>query len=124
MKKKHKIGIEVELFEDDGKFVICPVDNCPIFQGIVSQGHTLEAAEKKFIQLAGYMQEYYIERSNDLDRWKPFNKGNWSRRGGTWFTVFGVGLYFRFGQGMKGGFYVPLTKMNITFTNHWKAIKK
>lgn len=51
-----------------------------------------------------------------------FIKGDWSKVGGSWFTIFGIGLYFRYGKGMKGGVYIPLTKMNVSLINKWRNI--
>ena len=50
--------------------------------------------------------------------------GNWKHTGGGWFVIFGLHFYFRYGKGMKGGKYIPFTKLNISFHSEWAMYKK
>lgn len=77
-------------------------------------------AEKEFWEYVKSVNNYHFERSKELDKWKPLQLGDWSQMGGRWITVFGFHFNFRYGKGMKGGFYIPFTKFNISFTNYWR----
>lgn len=87
---------------------------------IVCEGKDLEQATSSFWKIVKYHAEYDRTRSNELDKWKPFQKGDWSQRGGKWIMIFGLHFYFRKGKNMKGGRYVPFTNLNISFFNHWQ----
>jgi hypothetical protein len=87
---------------------------------IVVQENTLEEATKKFWKIAEIASSYHQKRSKELTRRKLFHKGPWGEIAGNWFIVYGIQFYFRYGKGMRGGWYVPFTKLNITITNHWK----
>lgn len=91
---------------------------------IYSQGKTYEEAEKGFWEMLKYVNDYHLTRSNELNKWKWFQKGDWSKTGGSWFTILGINVYFRYGKNMKGGWYIPFTKMNILIHNHWRKHKE
>lgn len=87
-------------------------------------GKSLEEATKQFWISYKVIHEYYKERSNELDKWKPFQKGPWGKTGGNWFTIFGFHFYFRYGKGMQGGGrYVPFTKLNVMINSSWRKPK-
>lgn len=88
--------------------------------GIVIQGDSLDDAKRKFLISLKCHINWIEKRSHELDLWKPFQKGNWKHVGGTWFKVFGINVYFRYGKGMKGGRYIPFTKLNISINNYWR----
>lgn len=123
-----EIPVGYERYElEDGEhhllFTIEPTEEVIGRVGIVVEGDTLQQAKEEFLKTLKVHLRWEGERSRELDKWKPFQKGNWKHIGGTWFNIFGLNFYFRKGKNMKGGFYIPLTNLNIMFTNHW-ALKK
>lgn len=116
-----QIPIGIESY-DDGivLFSVEQTDDIIGNLGIVIQEDTLNKAKAQALDILKYHIKYLEKRSNELDLWKPFQKGQWSHIGGTWFTVFGIHVYFRYGDGMKGGWYIPFTRLNITVNNYWK----
>jgi hypothetical protein len=127
MKRKEiNLTIPVILVQEDEDYCIISTKESEAIIGnsIVGSGKTFEDAANKFWDMARYINEYHKSRSHDLDRWKPFQKGNWKHTGGSWFTVFGINVYFRRGKNMKGGWYIPFTKMNISITNYWRPSPK
>jgi hypothetical protein len=89
--------------------------------GIVVQESTLQEAKDMYLSILKYHLTYLEERSKKLDNWMLFQKGDWSHIGGKWFTIYGFHFYFRYGKGMKHGWYIPFTKLNISITNCWKV---
>jgi hypothetical protein len=85
-----------------------------------SQGKTQQEAIDKFWYMHRAMQAHYKHRAKLLDRWMPFEKGDWKNKAGKWFKVFGINVYFRIGKGMQHGWYMPFTKLNIMVSNYWK----
>lgn len=121
--REFSLGFKFEHFYEGGKHYVTTNDeDNPLsdHMSIFAQGNTFEDAKKSFIkQYRSFIKHYYIKRSNELHRWKPFESGDWSKTGGRWFTIFGFQFYFRYGDGMKGGWYIPFTKLNVSFTNYW-----
>jgi len=89
-----------------------------------SQGKTKEEAINKMFEIIRMTCDYYDECTLNYRRFVPFTKGNWKIKGGKWFTIFGIFMYFRYGKGMKGGWYVPFTKLNISISNYWVEWRK
>jgi len=120
--------VKDELSNGEECYVIIDTPECKkIFDGqpFVSQGKTLEHAKQRFLDMITSMYSWNEHRSRELDKYKWFQKGDWSSIGGSWFTILGLNWYFRTGDGMKGGRYIPFTKLNISFCNHWRIkIKK
>lgn len=78
-----------------------------------------EAIEKYWIIVQSHLRFHqWIYRRHS--RWALFYRGAWKGMATHWFSVLGFNFYFRRGKGMKGGFYIPFTKLNITFRNHWR----
>lgn len=102
---------------DTGKYL----GNC--FRGVASGKTKEEAIERLFLALR-IRYKRVESRSLEFERWVPLRVGNWSRLGGTWFQVFGINIYFRYGDNKKRGWYVPLTKLNIMVTNLWKTFRE
>lgn len=92
--------------------------------GIVVQGDSYQDAVDQFWNTVASCCEFHKDKSDMYYKTCPLIIGPWSRTGGRWIKSFGVGIYFRYGKGMKGGFYVPFTKLNISFSNAWKYKKK
>lgn len=124
--KEHiQMSIPALLIREENCYVIVATDEgeAMLGQAAYSQGTTREEAEKEFWNMIRFLNEYYEQRSRELDCWKPIQIGDWKHIGGTWFTVYGFHFYFRRGNGMQGGWYVPGTKLNISISNCWKNLK-
>jgi hypothetical protein len=112
-----------EIVKGKESFSICHNDKTDKLIGnipIISQGDTLEEAEKEAWNCIKYMYKYHDERSKELDLWKPLQIGPWKDTAGKWFTIYGIHVYFRYGKNMLGGFYIPFTKLNIIINNLWR----
>lgn len=108
---------------NDGKYwVVSTVDDDKWLGELLhgcAQGESKEDAIKRLFQLIRVNADHTHKAMLSYERWVPFIKGPWGMTGGTWFTVFGLHAYFRYGKGMKGGWYVPFTKLNIWVSNYW-----
>lgn len=87
-----------------------------------AQGKTKQQAIDKMFMIIRMGHDYAEECRLNYQRWVPFRKGDWNR-GARWFVIFGINFYFRYGNGMKGGRYVPFTKFNISISNEWAAYR-
>lgn len=122
--KEISINLPVILREEEGYFVLSTTPESKRILGghaFVCQGKNMEDVQKKFWVMVTMMCKYHLKRSNDLDKWKPFQKGNWKSIGGKWIKIFGLHFSFRYGKRgvMKHGRYIPFTKLNIMFSNAW-----
>lgn len=88
------------------------------------QGNTKEEAINELFSSLRVLHQFNMDRMLNYERWVPFRIGNWLHIGGTWFAIYGFKFYFRYGSGMKGGRYIPFTKLNISITNLWIVYKK
>lgn len=88
-----------------------------------AQGKTEEEALNRLFQVIKWCHEHSEESRLRYGRWVPLKIGPWGHTGGNWFAFFGLNVYFRYGKNMKGGFYIPLTKLNISFTNEWTTYR-
>lgn len=89
-----------------------------------SQGDTKKEAINEMFKTVSFIYDYLEKCNLKYQRWVPFRHGNWKQTGGTWFAVFGFNFYFRNGKGMKYGWYIPLTKLNISIQNEWNVYRK
>lgn len=122
----HNIKIPLAIFNENGHYSLIPLDETESIIGdcpFCAQGESIEEAEKDLFRFLKWHNDYLQDRSRQLDRWHPFRKGRWFTTGGTWFTCFGVGLYFRYGKSMHFGWYVPFTKLNVSIINYWMVKK-
>ncbi len=87
-------------------------------------GKTKEEAINKMFILIRMTHDYSEECRLNYQRFVPFRKGNWNQIGGKWIIIFGIHIYFRYGKGMKGGVYVPFTKLNVSLSNEWVTYRK
>lgn len=119
---KKSIKIPVEYRKENGTHIIRTTEETKKYFGqhIIGYADNSADAEKDFWRYVKTLNEYHLNRSIELDKWKPLQLGDWSHTGGKWITVFGFHINFRYGEGMKGGFYIPLTKLNISFVNYWR----
>ena len=117
-----ELKIPITYMYDSGYHVIVGNDDTQktLDLQFTGQGKTREEAEKKAIECAQIMVKHYQERAKVADRWEPFAKGDWGHQAGKWFRIFGFQFYFRIGENMKHGFYIPFTKINTMFTNYHK----
>ena len=113
--KKYKMSIPVAWIKDgDSYLVITTKESEKLFgQSLYGSGKTIKKAENHLLSMGRIITEYHTHRSNELDKWKPFQCGDWSHIGGTWFMIYGIHFYFRYGKNMHGGWYIPFTKLNI-----------
>lgn len=89
----------------------------------VSQGRTKQEAIEGVFESIRIIHDYSEDCMLNYQRFVPFRKGSWNRRGGEWFAFFGIHVYLRYGSNMQGGFYIPFTKLNVLITNEWTAYK-
>ena len=123
---KHKtvyLKFKAEMFQDETGVVIT-ADNKGLFGFIAVQGKSYKEAENRFWKMALDIYKHHESRSQELNRWKWFQKGDWKSIGGTWFIVFGINVYFRYGKPIIGGWYIPFTNLNIMISNYWMETKK
>ena len=115
------INIPILLIEYEDKYLLSTTSESEkiLTTSICVEGDTLEKVEEAFQEALQFTNEYHLERSNELNKWKIFQKGNWSQTGGCWFIIYGIKMYFRKGKGMKGGKYIPFTSLNISVYNFW-----
>ena len=84
-----------------------------------AQGKTKEEAIEQMFVIIKISHNHSEDRRLNYQRWVPFRKGDWKHTAGKWFVVFGIHINFRYGKGMKGGRYLPFTKLNISILNEW-----
>ena len=89
-----------------------------------AQGDTKADAIKKLFMIVRLTHEYSDECRIKYQRWVPFRTGQWSGIGSRWVTIFGLHVSFKYGNGMKGGWYIPFTKLNISFSSEWKTYSR
>lgn len=93
-----------------------------------SQGKTKDDAIYQFFSNMRFMYEYQEECRLRYQRWVPLRVGPWSSIGGNWFAIFGIHISFRIArpkmrQLMKGGWFVPLTNLNISVRSDWRTYR-
>ncbi len=121
------IEIPVSIIQD-GKY-FCLASNSAtealVGENVVhsTQGKSREEVIAKMFTLMKVHNKWLNEQRISYQRWVPFRKGPWSKIGGHWFAIFGLHFNFRYGN-VKYGWYVPFTKLNISFQNEWKLYKK
>jgi hypothetical protein len=89
-----------------------------------AMGKSTEEAVEEMFYMIRFEHEYLKDKVLNYQRFIPFRKGDWKHVGGTWFVIFGMHVYFRHGKGMKGGWYIPFTKLNVSITNEWANYRK
>lgn len=117
--KKTHINLPIKhLIDKNGCHYIMPLKEYTNM-GFCAKGDTFEDAEKSFIKYMEFANNYNIEELNNLNKRVIFLSGDWRRIGGTWFQILGFHFYFRYGKNMRGGWYIPFTKLNIRINNLW-----
>lgn len=91
---------------------------------IVVQANSKEEAIKQFWMTANIHLDYLEERGYQADKWEPLRIGPWKKYGGRWVSIFGQFFSFRYGKKNKGGWFVPFTKLNISYHNQWRIKPK
>lgn len=123
------LQIPISIIEKDGYCVIAANKDTEkmcgdLFSGINASGQSREETLNSFFELIRVSQRWEIDRRLSYERWVPFRRGSWNRRASFWFVIFGINFYFRYGKHMKGGWYIPFTKLNISVTNLWKTYNR
>lgn len=125
---KTTIELPVSIVEDNGHWIITGNEETEKLIGKslcqVASGDSKEEAIKMFFLLLRMAHNYEEDCSRKYQRWVPFRKGDWKHKGGRWFVVFGIHVYFRYGRNMKGGWYFPFTKLNVSVHNEWNTYKR
>lgn len=125
---KGSISLPVSIIEtDDGGYVIGSNKETEATIGKVggtASGKTRKEAIDEYWKLLKFHYKFLNEERLNYQRWVPFKKGPWGKTGGNWFAVFGIQVYFRYGKKMKGGWYIPFTNLNISFSSYWKLYRK
>lgn len=113
--------------DDNGMFTVSTNEDTEKLIGITLHGvcsaKTKEDAIKQMFIIIKLTHDYSEDRRLSYQRWVPFRKGPWGHTGGNWFNIFGINVYFRYGRGMKGGWYIPFTKLNISISSDWKIYR-
>jgi hypothetical protein len=122
------IQFPLSIINDHGYFVVASNSETKQLIGNIggssAQGDTLKGAVDQYFKLIKFHHEFLNEKMLSYQRWVPFRKGPWGKIGGNWFAIFGINMHFRYGKGMKGGFYIPYTKLNISLHNNWNAYNR
>ena len=127
-KNKETFNLPISVVNSDGHWVATCNDETKKILGEgfnqCAQGKTKEEAINKMFMFIRMGDDYLEECRLNYQRWVPFRKGEWKQIGGKWIIIFGIHIYFRYGKGMKGGTYLPFTKLNICFSNEWTTYRK
>lgn len=94
------------------------------YLNVSSQGKTREEAISDYFKMLRFNHEFILGRELKFQRWVPLQIGPWGHIGGSWFSVYGIHVHFRYGKGMKGGRYIPYTLLNISMSSDWMAYKR
>lgn len=115
--------LPISIIESEGVWVASCNDETKLVLGEklygCAQGNTKAEAIENLFKVIRFSHESIVDEAENYKKWAPFRKGNWANKGGTWFAIFGVNIYLRKGKGMKGGYYIPFTKLNISIYNEW-----
>ena len=129
---KHKtvyLKFKAEMIQGENGVVIS-TDKKNLLGSIVVHGKSYKEAENNFWEMAAFIHKHHEQRSLELNRWKWFQKGDWGKPGGNWFIVFGINVYFRYGNtplnriSIRGGWFIPFTNLNIMINNYWMKVSK
>ena len=116
------IEVPVAVINDGKYWVVSTIDDdkwLGEYLYACAQGDSKEEAISRLFGLIRFIARHQHKSVLSYQRWVPFIKGPWGKTGGNWFTVFGLHVYFRYGKKMKGGCYVPFTKLNISISSYW-----
>ena len=125
---KHDFMLPISVINSDGIWVAATNDETKeiLGEGLhgVAQGDTKTEAIEEMFTTIRMQYEFEHERRMRYQCWVPFRKGLWNMVGGKWNVIVGFHFYFRYGKNMKGGWYIPLTKLNISISNEWAIYRK
>lgn len=123
---KETFDFPISVIEEDGQW--CAGTNKESEELLGYNGHgvgnTKEEAIKDLFKSLRFFVDYLDDRQRNYQRFVPFRSGKWKGQATHWFVVFGIHFYFRYGDGMLGGKYIPFTKLNVTVHNEWKQYKE
>lgn len=120
------VEIPVAIIQDGKYWIVSSNDETKKFLGnlgAVAQGDTKDEALRHFFTILQMDYDHNVEERMKFSRWVPLKIGPWKSIGGKWFSVFGIHVSFRYGDGMKGGWYVPFTKLNISMHSEWAVYR-
>lgn len=124
---KTTIELPVSIVENGGYWTITGNKETEKLIGsglsVCASGESKDEAIRSFFILMKVAHSYEEECRLKYQCWVPFRKGDWGHTGGTWFVVFGIHFYLRYGKGMKGGKYILFTKLNISIHSEWTTYK-
>ncbi|HRG39269.1 MAG TPA: hypothetical protein PK289_12130 [Bacteroidia bacterium] len=127
-KNQTTVELPIACIEKNGVFIVTTTEETKKYIGDYIHGDGFGTTREEAIDMMfeGMRAVIDFDRRCRLSymRFVPFLKGDLQSIGGTWFTIFGLQFYFRYGKGMKKGFYLPFTKLNIRFTNYWRVYKR
>lgn len=117
------IQIPVSIVEGDGYWIIGSNSDTEKLLGenslpFSAQGDSRQDAIDKFFNLFRVVIEHDRYEIMKYKRWVPLRVGSWGTSW-KWFVVYGLSFSFRYGEGMRGGWYIPFTKLNISLHNEW-----
>jgi hypothetical protein len=125
---KEDYMLPISVVESDGVWVATCNDETKKVLGDglhgCAQGDSKADAIDKMFQIIRLSHEHSEDCVRRYQRWVPFRKGDWGHIGGTWFVVFGFHVYFRYGKNMKGGWYLPFTKLNVSVYSEWASYRR
>lgn len=125
---KEDFNLPISVVKSDGGWVASCNDETKLLLGDklhgCAQGKTKEEAINQMFQMIKITHDFSEESRLNYQRWVPFRKGDWTHIAGKWIVFFGIHIYFRQGNGMKGGWYFPFTKLNVSTSNEWATYRK
>lgn len=120
---KEYFKLSISVIKSGDYWVATCNDDTKVFLGDklhgCGQGKTKNEAIRRMFDIIRITHDYSEQCRLNYQRFVPFRCGNWKHIGGKWFIIYGINVYFRYGKGMKGGTYVPFTKLNILISNDW-----
>lgn len=120
---KETYPLPISVIQEGEYFIVSSNDDTLKIIGDIGQqtgqGKTKEEAINQYFSLLRMSYEYQENCRLSYQRFIPFRLGPWNMIGGKWFSIFGFHFYFRTGKNMKGGYYIPFTNLNISFSNDW-----
>lgn len=124
---KTQMSIPISVIEKDGHWTVAANKDTKkiignVFDGVVaSSSESREDAIERFLKISSMKEEFQEDCMREYQRWVPVRVGDWNNRGGKWISIFGFHVYFRYGKGMKGGFYIPFSILNVSFSSDWSS---
>lgn len=127
MNNKEFINFPVSVIKVDDNWTITVNEDTATLLGDslygIGSAKTKEEAIQQMFMMIRITHEYSEQCRLSYQRWVPLRKGPWNKTGGNWISIFGIHIYFRLGRSMKGGWYIPFTKLNVSISSDWRTYK-